>query len=177
MGLNIEFDEYTVKLFAKLLTAESSWQHYMNEFATQMGQDAREYMKPFVQAKSKWAGSTHGTGAMADSIKEDITMLGNGFGITFDGNFYGNYLDVGNFPADSEIARTSGKPFPVGARAGQSSEDITYSTYIHGIGHYNPADWPAHFSEKTAKWLATETNMQKYCDEFIGRFLEELILP
>jgi hypothetical protein len=177
MGIKIEFDEFTIAFIARIMVAESSWQSYMHDFASTMGADAREYIKPFTTAKSKWNGATHGTGSMSESIKEDVTMIGAGFGITFDGNFYGNYLDVGNFPADSEIARTNGKQFPVGLRAGQSGDDLNFKQYIHGVGHYDPTDWPAGFSVKTAQWLAEDQNMQKYCDEFIGGFLERLVMP
>ena len=175
MGVKIEFDDFTASFFTRMMVAESNWQSYMHDFAQTMGADAREYIKPFTTAKSKWKGATHGSGSMAESVHEDVTMTGSGFGVTFDGNFYGNYLDVGNFSASSTIQRPSGKPFPIGYRAGQDEEDITYKKYIHGIGHFNDIDWPAHFSEKTANWLATEQNMQKYCDEFIGGFLRELV--
>jgi hypothetical protein len=175
MGLKIDFDEFTTTFIARILTSEDAWQMHMHLLATNMGADAREYIKPFVTAKSVWHGTTHGTGAMANSVKEDVTMLGNGFWVNFDGNFYGNYLDTGNFPPGSEIARTSGKKFPVGLRAGQEYADLMFKQYIHGVGNYNPSDWPAGFSVKTAQWLATDANMQKYCDEFMGPFLKELV--
>lgn len=177
MGVSIDFDDYTTQLFIKLLDQNGLWLSHMEEFATKIGEDAREYMKPFTTAKSKWHGQTHGTGSMADSIKENVTMIGTGFGVTFNGNFYGNYLDVGNFPASSTITRPNGKRFPIGLRAGQEGEDLTFRYEVHGIGNYNPADWPAKFSEKTAVWLASDEKLQEYCDAFIGGFLKELVMP
>jgi hypothetical protein len=177
MGYKVEFNEYTASLLLRFTMFDTLWLSYMSELAAKMGTDAREHIKPFTTAKSEWNNSTHGTGSMANSVKENVTMIGSGFGITFNGNFYGNYLDVGNFPASTTISRPNGKQFPVGLRAGQAAKDITVTRYIHGIGNYNPKDWPAHFSDKTANWLAEEGNMQKYCDDFIGGFLRELIMP
>lgn len=174
MGFKVEFDAYSSGLLLRIMTFESLWHVYMNELAIKMGEDAREHIKPFTTAKSEWNGSTHGTGAMADSVREVVQMNGGNFGITFQGNFYGNYLDVGNSPP---LSSRSGKPLPIGYRAGQRGADITHRIVVQGVGNYNKQDWPAHFSEKTADWLAEEGNMQKYCDDFIGGFLRELILP
>jgi len=174
MILNIALDPNGTRLLEKLLSAEPHWKVFMSELANTMGSDAKEHMKPFVAAKSVWNGSTHGTGAMAASIKEDVTMLGNGFAVTFDGDFYGNYLDIGSPQGrDTPIVRSGGLSWPIGKRGNPDS--ITWRKAFHGVGHFNP-EWPVGFSVKTAEWLATESNMNKYCDQFIGRFLRELVM-
>jgi len=173
MPFTLELDRSGIVLMERFIAAEPHWKLFMEGLAHTMGSDAREHIKPFVKAKSVWAGSTHGTGAMAASIHEDVSMIGNGFAVTFDGNFYGNYLDVGSPGGPNAVwSRKNGLSWPIGKRGNPDS--ITMSKTFHGVGHFNP-EWPVQFSVKTAKWLATESNMTRYSDGFMGRFLRELV--
>lgn len=172
MEFTIIPDEDGMRLLERFMGVEPYWQTFMRDLAKELGDDAREHIKPFTQAVAVWNGSTHGTGALSQSIQDSIAMQGNGFEITFDGLFYGNYMDVGNFPANSTIMRSSHKPFPVGGRTATSPEDIIWSWQIHGMG-YRTHSVPTHFSEKTALWLAV--NMNNFADQHIETFLRGLV--
>lgn len=172
MQFVIILDENGMKILERFMSAEPYWKTFMADLAIELAENAREHIKPFTQAIAQWNGSTHGTGALSQSIQDTVTLNGDGFEITFDGLFYGNYMDVGNFPAGSTIRRANGKPFTVGARTSSSPEDITWSWEIHGMGYRTPGV-PTHFSEKTALWLAV--NMHDFTDEHVNTFLRELV--
>jgi len=158
-----------VGLLARFMSVDNYWKPFMDALAKDLADLAVGHIKPMTVAQAEWNGCINGTGALSESVKSSISMAGNGFEITFDSLYYGKYMDVGNFPADSTITRSAHKPFPVGARSGG---EVTFSWTIHGMGHRTPGV-PTHFSENTAEWLGT--HIESIADLHVETFLRELV--
>jgi len=156
-------------LLSRFMKVDSYWQPFMDALAKDLADLAVGHIKPMTIAQAEWNGSISGTGALSNSIASNVSRDGTGFEITFDGLFYGKYMDVGNFPADSTISRAAHKPFPVGQRSGG---DVTFSWTIHGMGYRTPGV-PTHFSDKTAEWLYS--HMEDISDLHVETFLRELV--
>lgn len=166
--LTFEWDANAQRIIDNFFNVEAYWKEFLKDFSYELGEQSVKYMKPMTVGKSKfYTGGQN----LANSLQFHSDLIASGFDVTFEGLFYGNYMDVGNFPPEAQIARASKKPFPVGASRSPAGE-ITFTRHIHGMGHYTPGV-PTHFSEKTAFWL--EQEMGSLADPFINDFFKKLV--
>ncbi len=146
------------------------WQTFAQALSNRLGQEAVEHIKPMTHVSAYYQGNE----ALANSLAYSTSVGSRSFRVTFGGLWYGNYMDIGNFPANVGIRRSSGRAFPVGLRsAGGDYSQVTWSSTIHGMGHTTP-DAPTHFSAKTAQWLAD--NLNTFCDTYLEQYLQELVM-
>lgn len=143
-----EFDEKSWRQITHLLEFSGTWDHHMHdELADDLAVSAMEHFKTMLHVRPEHSGD------LERSIKYDIAHGGNDFEISYEGLFYGLFMDTGNFPASTQIFRDNGKGFPISHARGQAP--FMYSKSIHGMGSIHP-DAPTHYSEKTVKWLADD---------------------
>lgn len=173
MGIDFQVDlsDEAKRIVNKMLLSKVFFRDFMNQLSYRLGKEAVEYMRPMTEGKSAFY---RGNGALAKSLKFDSNVTSDGFVVTFDGLWYGNLMDVGNWSPNTAYYRINRKPWTVGARTANGDQSqITYVKAIHGMGHTTP-EVPTHFSEKTAKWLAE--NMHDFADSYLTEFLRELVV-
>ena len=167
--LNIQWNPQAEQIIKNFLNPVSYWKVFANDLSYRLGQEAIQHIKPMTHVSAYYRGNE----ALSNSLSADNKVTNDGFEVTFQGLWYGNYMDIGNFPADVGITRTNGKAFPVGLRSSQGDMSmVTWVNTIHGMGHTTP-EAPTHFSEKTAEWLAG--NIETFTDEYLTRMLEGMV--
>jgi hypothetical protein len=162
--INVDFDASTWAFINRLAAVTATYDEHMGSpLAEDIAKVAEEYFKPMLNVRGQH------TGALAASIQHTVTSRSNGWDLDYFGNFYGLYMDEGNFdPSVTLDASTFGmKAFPVDKRFGTPN----FQSTIHGMGSLTPGV-PTHYSEKTVEYLAEDKAADlalKRMEEFLSQ--------